>query len=314
MNCEWVNQQATLFVFEELGDADRIEVEQHLHRCAECSRVVEAERQLRRLMDLRPKLEAGPALLAECRVALSEALEDEPAPAQAAPGHSGWPWLEWLRAPFSGMRLQWQAGMAAALLSVGFLTGAFVNSRTPAAPAPGGEPEVSAANVSNIHAITPRPDGTLDISLATTRRRVISGKVDDPRIQELLVLAVSQMPNSGLRLDSIELLKGRSQDEQIRAALVGALRNDRNSGVRLKAIESLRGFASDAGVRSALMEVLLTDQNPGVRIAAIDLLAAQQDTLAIRTLQRLAETDPNTFIRLKSRKTLREWNAPEETY
>ena len=52
MNCEWVKSQITLYVFDELGDPDRVEVEQHLARCRECAREAEAEKQLRRLMEI----------------------------------------------------------------------------------------------------------------------------------------------------------------------------------------------------------------------------------------------------------------------
>jgi anti-sigma factor RsiW len=57
MNCDWVRSNITLYAFDELGDADRVELEQHITRCGDCAREAEAEKQLRRIMDLRPKLE-----------------------------------------------------------------------------------------------------------------------------------------------------------------------------------------------------------------------------------------------------------------
>src|SRR3989442_232216 len=113
MNCDWVKSNITLYAFDELGDADRAELEQHLGRCRGCSREAEAEKELRRLMDLRPKLDPSAAMLAQCRMDLAAAIEDLPAPAASVSAHR---WREWLAVPFAGLRLQWQAGMAVALL------------------------------------------------------------------------------------------------------------------------------------------------------------------------------------------------------
>lgn len=308
MNCEWVKKNITLYAFDELGDADRTEVTHHLDRCADCAREAEAEKQLRRVLDLRPKLEPSADLLAQCRSELSEALEMQP-----ALGTSRWTWLKKLAFPGSFPRLEWQAGLAVLLLSVGF-TGGTVWNKWQAGR--GGEvagSPINMANIANINSINTRPDGGLDIAVDTLNRRVVSGASNDPRIQQLLVAALRNY-NSGIRLDSIEMLKGRTQDDAIRAALVTSLKNDRNPGVRLKALESLRGFEADVLVRTALLEAAVRDSNPAVRIEAIDQLAKQRDQAVILTLQQLAEQDPNTFIRMKSANRLREWNAPETTY
>ena len=307
MNCEWVKSHITLYVFDELGDADRAEVEHHLARCGGCAREAEAEKHLRRVMDLRPRLEPSSALLADCRASLSEALEALP----PRPSWAGWTRL--LMDPFSGLRLEWKAGLAIFLLSVGFSGGWFWARRASAAAADAAS-EFSEANISNIYAITPAPDGRLQIALDTTRRRVVTGRPDDPRIERLLVYALRNYYNSGIRLESIDQLKGRTQDSQIRGALIAALRSDKNPGVRLKALEALRGLEGNAEVRKTLLDVLMKDDNAGVRIKAIDQLTRLQDASNIPTLQRLAEEDPNTYIRLKSASTLRELGAPVETY
>jgi len=262
------------------------------------------------VLDLRPKLEPSAALLAECRSELSETLESQPA--HGTGRWARWAWLKRIALPGSFPRLEWQAGLAVLLISVGFSGGTawtkWQASRNSDAAAP-----INVANIANIDSINTRPDGGLDIAVDTLNRRVVSGASSDPRIQQLLVAALRNY-NSGIRLDSIEMLKGRTQDDAIRAALVTLLRNDRNPGVRLKAVESLRGFEADALVRSALLEAAVRDNNPAVRIEAIDQLAKRRDQAVILTLQQLAEQDPNTFIRMKSANRLREWNAPEATY
>lgn len=310
MNCEWVKSQIVLYAFDELGDSERAEVEHHLERCEACARAAEAERQLRRVMDLRPGLEPSPALLAQCRAGLSEALEALPA------GSSRPAWRRFLEvpaAPFTAPRFQWQAALAVLLLFLGF-SGGWIFGLRKARTNGDTAMDFPETNISNIHSINTAPNGMLEIALDTTRRRVLTGSPDDPRMERLLVYALRNYYNSGIRLDSIELLKNRTHDNQIRSALVAALRSDRNPGVRLKALEALKGFESNGEVKEALMQVLQQDNNPGVRIQAIDLLVKQQDTSTIPMLQRLAEGDPNNYIRMKSAGRLRELNIPAETY
>jgi hypothetical protein len=322
MNCDWVRSNITLYAFDELGDADRAELEQHVTRCRDCARETEAEKQLRRIMDLRPKLDPSASLLAECRLNLAEALEEMPVPQAAPPVTSRW--MQWLSAPFAGLNLQWQAGMAVALLSVGFMSGAFLTAR--GVRSSGGGPDFNGASIAGVHSISARPDGKLDISLDTLQRQSISGSLDDPRIRQVLVSAMGDY-NSGVRLDSAELLKkametgGASSvnsDPQVRSAFILSLRTDKNPAVRLTAIDALKGFENDPAVRQALLGALLSDSNSGVRMKAIEILANQKmpagDNAAIITLQKLAEQDSNSYIRLKSADTLRKWNAPVEMY
>jgi hypothetical protein len=309
MNCDWVKSNITLYVFEEVGDSDRAEMDQHLVRCTSCSREADAEKELRRLMDLRPKLEVSATLLESCRADLSEALEEMPAlkPAAVNPVSR---WQEWLAAPFAGLRLQWQAGMAVALLSVGFVSGTLVTSRYSSNVGN----DVTQANIAGIHSISSRPDGGLDISLDTTHRQTIHGSLADPLIRQVLVSALGDY-NSGVRLDSMEQLRNPALagDPQVRAALVLSLQ-DRNPSVRLKALDALKGSGADFAVRQALIKSLKSDSNSGVRIKAIELLSGQPDSPAITALQQSAASDSNSAIRLKSAETLRKWNAPVEVY
>ena len=324
MNCDWVRSNITLYAFDELGDADRAELEQHVTRCRDCAREAEAEKQLRRIMDLRPKLEPSASLLAECRLSLAEVLEEMPAPRAAAPSGIS-RWTQWLSTPFAGLNLQWQAGMAVALLSVGFVSGAFLSARGMRMPGNNAS-DITQASIAGVHSINARPDGKLEISLDTLQRQNISGTLDDPRIHQALVSALGDY-NSGVRLDSAELMSKAMEngktpsltaDPLVRTAFITSLRTDKNPAVRLADLDALKGFESDPPVRDALLGALLSDANSGVRMKALEMLASQKapagDNAAIMTLQRLAEQDSNSYIRLKSAETLRKWNAPVEMY
>ena len=58
--------------------------------------------------------------------------------------------------------------------------------------------------------------------------------MNDQRIQQLLLFAARNNYNSGVRMDSVDLLTQKPDVSQVRDALIYALRYDTNPGVRLK--------------------------------------------------------------------------------
>lgn len=258
----------------------------------------------------------NPNLLASCRIRLAESLEQERRER-----------LVWARlweavAAFGGLRPRFQPALAAvALLLVGFAGGwALFSYRAGLPPLDQlirSPEEFNIANISSIHSIHPDLQGNLEIVLDTTRRRVVRGPADDPKMERLLLYAARNYSNPGIRLDSIGVLKDRAADEfcparkEIRSALIFALRTDQNPGVRLKALESLKAFSGDAEVKQALLDALHADGNPGVRIEAIDQLSKLRDASTVPMLQQLAAGDPNNYVRLRSVSALRELKASE---
>ena len=96
-------------------------------------------------------------------------------------------------------------------------------------------------------------------------------------------------------------MRRHADDPEVRRALLGAVREDDNPGARLKALEALQGRAAgDPEVRSAIMQALLRDTNPGVRVRAIDALKDSRGPETLAVLRRLADGDPNDYVRLRS--------------
>src|SRR4029077_3619959 len=132
------------------------------------------------------------------------------------------------------------------------------------------------------------------------------GSVNDPKIQQLLLFAARNNLNSGVQLDSIDLLTKSPDDSRVREALIFALRNDRNPGVRLKALDRLRGYVKDdPKVRDAVLEALLQDANPGVRTQAISLLESVKNDSSVRqAFATLAHGDKDKYIQEESKRML----------
>jgi hypothetical protein len=107
-------------------------------------------------------------------------------------------------------------------------------------------------------------------------------------------------------MDSVDLLTQTPNDTHVREALIYALRYDTNPGVRLKAIDSLGPHVKDdVRVRDVVLEALMNDSNPGVRTEALRLIEPVKADSSVRVvLKRLAESDPNQYIKSEARSVL----------
>ena len=304
MNCDWVKQNITLYIYDELADDARHELEQHTERCADCAAEMESAREFRGQMSAAsPAYEPTPNLLAASRMRLSEALES------AEPVHR-WRWTldiaGWLQ------QVRFAPALAAVLLMVGFAGGVMasyklLNKAPDVLQGPKTSVIPTLASIAGIKSIIPDPGSRkVEIQYDTVQPEKVEGTIDDPRIQQLLLFAARSNYNAGVRMDSVDLLAQRPEDRQVRDALIFALRYDNNPGVRLKALDGLGPYVqNDTSVRNAVLEALLNDSNPGVRSEAIVLLKSVKADAAVRqALQQLSRQDKSKFIRSESQRVL----------
>lgn len=300
MNCEWVKANSALYVYDELADDARHELEMHLNKCAACKAEVAAMQSLK--ADLyEPLPEVSPNLLTMSRMRLQEALET----AEQARGLSRWTMdlAGWMR------QVRFQPALAVVLLMAGFAGGAMTSFVKPNRGEGGTNtnPAADQASIASISGITQNPgSNTVQINYQRLVPDTAQGSLDDPKIQQLLLYAARSNYNSGVRLDSIDMLTQRPEDDHVREALIFALRYDKNPGVRLKALAGLKNFVKDdVRVRDVVLEALLRDSNAGIRSEAIRALRpATADSSVRATLRALAEQDSNPYIRTESRRVL----------
>jgi hypothetical protein len=307
MNCEWVKDNVTLYVYDELADDARYEMEQHLGRCAGCAAELETARRFKQAMFAYPQMEPTPNLLASCRMGLQEALE-------SARQHRAWRWsfdpTAWLR------QVRFSPALASVILIFGFAAGILTTWQVagPRAARTGGATAVSAspaqateASISGIRGISQAPGSNkIEIKYDKVSSESVEGSLDDPRIQQLLLYAARNNNNSGVRMDSVDLLTQNSKDDHAREVLIYALRYDTNPGVRLKALEGLKNYVKDdVRVRDAMLEALVNDSNPGVRAEAIQMIQPVKADGSVRdVLQHLARQDRDQYIRSQARQVL----------
>ncbi len=297
MNCEWSKKNILLYVYNELGDDARYELEQHVSRCADCTGELDELRALHGKLAAFSVQEPSPNLLASSRMRLSEALETT---------EQGGIWSRLLFAPAMWMRQVRQSpGLAVAILVVGFSGGMgtaykIFNQGPSAKVISDSVIEPADYSIAGIRSIAQQPGSNqVQIKYDTVYTQEAQGALTDPRIQQLLLFATRNNYNSGVRLDSVGLLTQRPEDNSAREALIYALRYDTNPGVRLKALDGLGGYVrSDVQVRNALLEALMSDPNPGVRIEALHLLQpVRADSTVRQVLQRTARLDQNPYLR-----------------
>jgi len=304
MSCDEVKNELAFLLYDELSFEREDAVQRHLEACADCRRELERENALHAALD---RAEVTPAadLLAKCRRDLRERLTK-----QASPSRLAQLWADMARS----MAMPWLKPVGAvALIAVGFFGAQLVQG--PSLRRPGVEPLAVEPVASQVRYLQPDPSsGSVRIVLDETRQRVLTGSLDDAAIQSLLVSAVRESSDPGLRVVSMDILKNRAQSAEVRSALLQAVQTDPIAGVRLKAIEGLKSFAGDAEAREVLAKVLLTDDNPGVRIQAIDLLTQRREARIAGVLQELLDRENNNYVRMRCQKALRDMNASVETF
>ena len=107
-------------------------------------------------------------------------------------------------------------------------------------------------------------------------------------------------------MDSVDVLTQAANDSRVREMLMNALQNDTNPGVRLKALDGLSGFVrQDAAVRDGVLQALISDSNSGVRMEALRLVEPMKTDSNVRSvLTKLGQTDQNPSIRSQARTML----------
>jgi len=308
MKCEWVRENIVLHVYGELADDARHELEQHVARCADCAAELKAEQEFHELLSQDRAADPTPNLLASSRMRLQEALE-------TAQQGSFWSRLafdpaNWLR------QVRFSPALASAILIVGFAGGVlgtykFNEGRSNSSPVPtvanNPNPNPNDTSIAGIDSITPVP-GTDQVTIKynTLSTQEKQGSLNNQEIQQLLLYAARNYNNSGVRVDSVDLLAQKSGDLQVREALIYALQNDTNPGVRLKSLTALGNYVkTDTNVRDAVLRALVNDTNSGVRIEALRLLEPVKADGSVRgVLMALASKDQSTYIKSQARTML----------
>jgi hypothetical protein len=303
MNCEWVQQNITLYLYNELADDARHELEQHITRCKDCAAELASQQEFQVQMNALPVEEPPASFLAAARMRMQEALE-------TAEQHRAW-YHRFAFDPSSCLRqVRFSPALATLLFLVGF--GGGIGAMYSAMGGKGQTPVIISngpqeASIGGITSIEKEP-GTDNVRVQYDKRmpESVQGSVSDPKVQDLLLYAAKSNENSGVRLNSVDALTSKADDPRVRETLTYALRYDSNPGVRLMALDGLGSYVKDdIRVRNAVLEALLNDSNLGVRSGALHALDPVRADSSVRmALQQLSKEDPSEYIRTESKRML----------
>jgi anti-sigma factor RsiW len=307
MKCDWVRENIVFYVYNELEDDARYEVEQHLARCPECATELKTVRKFHTVLSQSPVKEPTPNLLAASRMRLQEALETTT---------QGGFWQRLIFDPGNWMRqIRLSPALTAAVFIVGFGGGVIATYEAVSGAQPtvqqtaenSSPAAISQGSITGIRSITQDPaSNQVNIKYDTVSTQDLQGSLNDQRIQQLLLFAARNNYNSGVRLDSVDLLTQTPNETNVREVLMYSLQNDSNPGVRLKALDGLSQFVkSDVRVRNAVLQSLISDANIGVRMDALRLVEPLKADSSVRSvLTKLAQADQNASIRSQARTML----------
>lgn len=305
MKCEWVRENIVLQVYGELADDARHELEQHVARCADCAAELKAEQEFHALLANVPSVEPTPNLVAASRMRLQEALET---------AQQGAFWHRFAFDPANWLRqVKFSPALASAILILGFAGGMGTayrmvpSAKTPGGTGPGPVQAPTESAIAGIRSITQTPGSSqIDIKYDTVATQDAQGSLNDQKIQQLLLYAARNNYNSGLSMDSVNLLTQKPNDAQVQEALLYVLQYDSNPGARLKSLGALGAYVkSDQRVRDAVLTALVNDANQGVRTEALRLIEPVKADGSVRgVLMTLAAKDQSTYIRSQARTML----------
>ena len=301
MNCEWVRQNVTLYLYGELADDAQHELEQHVARCQTCAAELAEQREFQEQMSALPVEEPTASFLAASRMRLQEALEHEH-PQRAWYQRLAFDPTAWLR------QVRFSPALAMVIFMAGFGggLGAMYQSMR---HNPGIRPQdnITETAIGGVTSIEKDP-ATNEVKVQYDRVApgTVQGRVSDPKVQDLLLYAAKSNENSGVRLSSVDALAEKTDDPRVRETLTYALRYDSNPGVRLHSLEGLAAYVKDdIRVRNAVLESLLNDSNLGVRSGALHALEPVKADSSVRmALEQLAKDDPSDYMRGESKRLL----------
>lgn len=293
MSCDPFLHDLPLYVYGELSQEQEEQIEQHAAECEGCTGELTALRAMGSALVEQP---LDPALLERARADLFRSVRTAPLAKRG--------WMGRLRSLMDvNFAFRVPAG-ALALVALGYLGGKFVPFSVP------GQQEAFV----NVRSLEAGSAGGIRVAFDDVRRRTVEGSLDDPKIRELVIAALRDDSNPGVRVEAVTRIKDHAGQPDVRAALTEALLHDPNAGVRMQALDALSSSSSEAVVRQALAESLLMDSNPGVRVKAIDLLVAKRDKALIPTLQDLMKKETNSYVLARCTESLRALNASSGTF
>jgi hypothetical protein len=160
-------------------------------------------------------------------------------------------------------------------------------------------------------------DDNIEFSFDAVREVKVAGSINDENIRNILMYAIMNGNNPGVRLNSLNLINSSEQldfDNEIKEAIISAVKYDDNPGVRREALKILKTFPFDQDVKRSYLYIILNDSSSAMRIDAINHLleaSSKESPLSKEEMTLLKDKlldDENSYIRLRAKTVVEEHN------
>ena len=314
MNCEKGKQLLAGWMDNQLTDAERAEMEEHLAGCPECQQQLEDNR---RLWDSMGEI-AAPAPSDKMQVRFDAMLETyKQEQEDRRPGIAFY--LQQLFAVRPGFT--WAYSLIVLVLGAG-LGYAVSRGMSSGTVSSGGHPTESVATTT--HATSPNTDSPVALTSVSIRPETGKGEAADDgggasekqqlkvladqvhEMREMVMLALLENPSASERIRGVSYASEiQTINKNVLDALLSTLNNDPNSNVRLMTLDALTRYANVPAVRRGLVQSILQQDSPLMQAAIADVMVRLQEKKAVQPLKELLQQkDLNEMVRAKIQQTL----------
>ena len=312
--CKKIQKKLALFLYNELDESSKTEVQAHLESCKKCSQAL-AEMQ-RMLRSIPQKRKITNSELERQRIIAMSRLRRT-----AQKRHAS---------RILSLKPAAQLAFAASLLCIGF----FMGKLNPFFH--GGAQSVvqrflSTDQVVRSHGSEIRPvmlsvrdvsihedDRTVDIRYNMVHSIRTQGNIQQPEIQDILCNAMLENKNPAVRLHAVKALRliagdEKEANEKVLASIQQLLIQEQNEGIKLMALRVLNSMPSTAKIQDMLIDELLYNDNTAIRIEAFQGLAVGRNIQPqILSVLRSIESDSIGYFRHKAKQILQNSQKREE--
>ena len=317
MNCEKGKQLLAGWMDNQLTEAERTEMEEHLAGCPECQQQLEDNR---RLWDSMGEI-AAPAPSDKMQVRFDAMLETyKQEQENRRPGIAFYlqqlfavrPGFTWA---YSLIVLVLGAGLGYAV-SRGMSSGTHISGGHPiegvATANPVTSPDTdSPAATATLTGVSTRPEtgksGSAGDGGEASEKQQLKSLADQVHeMREMVMLALLENPSASERIRGVSYASEiQTINKNVLDALLSTLNNDPNSNVRLMTLDALTRYANVPAVRRGLVQSILQQDSPLMQAAMADVMVRLQEKKAVQPLKELLQQkDLNEMVRTKIQQTL----------
>lgn len=268
MQCENDKEQLTLYMNNQMTDAERVAFENHLATCTECRQELQASQKVWDLMGEIPVPEPARDMQVRFNAMLDVYKAQTEERQSAMPGI-----LQKLKQLFT-LQPGFIVAYSIALVIIGVGAGYFVSQKS--------QPVTASA--------TP----------------VDSLRAQVHEMKEMVMLALLQNPSASERIRGVSYTSEiKGVNKNIIEALLTTLNNDPNTNVRLMTLDALTHFANDPAVREGLVQSIVEQDSPLVQSALADAMLKLQEKRSVQPFRKLLQQkDLNNMVRVKIEETI----------